>query len=219
MKKVFILPAFALLFLTSCTKEENGIYSSMKAEPVNENVDISYFSKGGDEFELNTTLLTFEEIEAIAQSLKNETGTGIISDSTIIEQKLSPLVENGKLLQEELITKSQNSPEWTSLSQTEKYAIVNMSDNQLAELSLIYSMSLGEIKEGGLSQRAVDWGTIRSCLSGALGLGDLYYILVENPRALMSAQGAIKALKHVGLRYLGWIGLGLAVWDFIDCVS
>jgi hypothetical protein len=85
---------------------------------------------------------------------------------------------------------------------------------------LIYStVDLAEWQSDPLEPMRMDIGTIRSCLSGALGLGDLYYLVVENPRALLSANGALKILKHVGLRYLGYLGLALAVWDFVDCVS
>lgn len=53
-----------------------------------------------------------------------------------------------------------------------------------------------------------------------MGLGDLYYLIVENPKALLnSGSNIVKILKNVGLRYLGWLGLALAVWDFIDCAN
>ena len=63
------------------------------------------------------------------------------------------------------------------------------------------------------------WTHIRSCLSGALGLGELYYLLIQNPRALATARGTLSLLKHIGGRYLGYIGLGLAIFDFADCIS
>lgn len=42
---------------------------------------------------------------------------------------------------------------------------------------------------------------------------------IENPRSLATARGTISLLKHIGGRYLGYIGLGLAIIDFADCIS
>jgi hypothetical protein len=43
--------------------------------------------------------------------------------------------------------------------------------------------------------------------------------LVQNPRALATSRGTLSLLKHIGGRYLGYIGLGLAIYDFVDCIS
>ena len=144
----------------------------------------------------------------------------ITTDEDEIQTIINPLVHNGRQIHSEIISKVQSSSEWFLLTDYERNAILNITDDQAGELSLIYStVDLAEWQSGDLEPMLLDFGTIRSCLSGALGLGDLYYLVVENPRALLSANGALKILKHVGLRYLGYIGLALAVWDFVDCIS
>jgi hypothetical protein len=93
--------------------------------------------------------------------------------------------------------------------------LINLNDIQLAELSLIFV----ELQNNITLREDDTWTTVRSCLSGAFGLGDLYYLLIENPRSLATARGSLSLLKHVGGRYLGYIGLGLVIIDFADCIS
>ena len=64
----------------------------------------------------------------------------------------------------------------------------------------------------------VDWDRIRSCASGVLGVGVISE-LVKNTAALASAEVAAEILILVGKRTLGWVALGLAVWDFYDCLN
>lgn len=207
-----------------------------KASPSSQSTSIA--SRGAFEFKVNP--LSSKQIQGIARRLqkKKKEKSSIISrfdvieelpvvgeipitdDVAEIERILSPLVQNGRQIHSEIISKVSTSEDWLLLADEEKYAILNMTDDQLGELSLIYStVNIAEWQTDPLTQAKLDANTIRSCLSGALGLTDLYYLLVESPTSLLSAKGAVQILKRVGLRYLGWFGLGLAVWDFIDCVS
>jgi len=188
-----------------------------------------------ESFELKTKPLSKKKIQSIAKQLQSKkaktsftTGridivepVAIIDDVAEVQIILEPLIQNGRELHTEIISKITSSEDWLLLTATEKNAILYMTNDQLGELALIYStVNLAEWQtEPAQEELRIDLGTVRSCLSGALGLGDLYYLVVENPKALLSARGAIKILKHVGLRYLGVIGLGLAVWDFVDCIS
>ncbi len=64
----------------------------------------------------------------------------------------------------------------------------------------------------------VDWDRIRSCASGELGVGVINE-LIKNTAALASAEVAAEILILVGKRTLGWVALGLMVWDFYDCLN
>lgn len=144
----------------------------------------------------------------------------ITTDEEEIRIILSPLIQNGRQIHSEIISKVQSSPEWLLLSDFERTAILNITDDQAGELSLIYStVDLNEWQDMPIEVVRVSLDTIIGCLSAALGFRDLYYLVVENPRALLNATGAVKILKHVGLRYLGYIGLAIAVYEFVDCVS
>ncbi len=249
-KLLFNAIAFSLLVMIfiSCQKD-NNINSHSEAElstPLFNNNKTqqepsisSPLNAAKQEFELKVKPLSSKQIQDIARKLQKkkkaislttnrmdvveELPDGevpITDDVEEIETILSPLVQNGRQIHNEILSKVTSSPDWLMLPFEEKNAILNLSDDQLGELSLIYStVNLNEWESQPIEALRMDLGTIRSCLSGALGLGDLYYLIVENPRALLNASGAVKILKHVGLRYLGWVGLGLAVWDFVDCVS
>ena len=43
--------------------------------------------------------------------------------------------------------------------------------------------------------------------------------LVKNTATLASAEVAAEILILVGKRTLGWVALGLMVWDFYDCLN
>jgi len=241
---VFVFFSLLTMLTTSCQKE-----NSIKTEPIeleansltktSANLEAASIARN-ETFELKVKPLSQKQIQNIAKKLQKkkskttsttnridvieevpiEGEVPITDDVAEIQDILNPLVQNGRQIHSEIISKISISEDWISLTYEEKNSILNLTDDQLGELSLIYStVNIEEWQTEPIEALRIDLGTIRSCLSGALGLGDLYYLVVENPRALLSANGALKILKHVGLRYLGWIGLGLAVWDFVDCVS
>lgn len=240
-----LIPFVLALLVWSCQKEqnlttelENANMKNLQTQP-SSNAQISASARVG-EFELKVKPLSPKQIKDIAKKLEkrkkrlsSETNridiiedipidgeVPITTDEQEIQTIINPLVQNGRQIHSEIISKVQLSSEWVLLTDYERNAILNITDDQAGELSLIYStVDLAEWQSDPLEPMRIDIGTIRSCLSGALGVGDLYYLVVENPRALLSANGALKILKHVGLRYLGYVGLALAVWDFVDCVA
>jgi hypothetical protein len=204
MKKIstFVLSICILLLLSSCQKREPVIESNFLSS-------------------IKTKPLSFEVVENISNKIKANKSFMSVSieknknTETEIKNIVTPLIKNGKEIHNELISNLKSSQEWNSLTYKEKETLINFSDVQLAELSLI----LIEIQNIIPLKENDNWIYIRSCLSGALGLGELYYLLIQNPRALATARGTLSLLKHIGGRYLGYIGLGLAIFDFADCIS
>ena len=204
MKKIstFVLSICILILASSCQKRESviesDILSSIKTKPLSFDVveNISIKLKGNKPF-------MSVDIE------KNKNNEAEIKNS------VAPLIHNGKEIHNELLLNLKSSQEWNGLTNKEKETLINFSDVQLAELSLIFI----ELQNNITLREEDDWTEVRSCLSGALGLGELYYLLVQNPRALATARGTLSLLKHIGGRYLGYIGLGLAIYDFVDCIS
>ena len=203
MKKIstFVLSICILLLLYSCQKRE----------PVIESNFLSSFK---------TKPLSFEVVENISTKIKANKSFMSVSiekknTETEIKNIVTPLIKNGKEIHNELLSNLKSSQEWNSLTYKEKETLINFSDVQLAELSLIFI----ELQNNIPLKENDNWTHIRSCLSGALGLGELYYLLIQNPRALATARGTLSLLKHIGGRYLGYIGLGLAIFDFADCIS
>jgi hypothetical protein len=95
-----------------------------------------------------------------------------------LQMLINPLVENGKAIHKEIIQKLISSPNWVMLTANEKEIITNFSDVQFAELSIVFS----KFQENITLKEDDTWSAVRYCLSGALGLGDLYYLLIENPQ-------------------------------------
>ncbi len=172
-------------------------------------------------FRFETKPLSYSVVKNMSASIKEMKAFQTTSDESSkfkyfqINKIIKPLIENGKQIHNEIIDNIKSSPEWSSLSIEEREKLINFNDTQLAELSLVFL----ELQNDITLREDDTWTTVRSCLSGALGLGDLYYLLIENPRALATARGSLSLLKHIGGRYLGYIGLGLAIIDFADCIS
>ena len=187
------------------------LYSCQKREPV---IESNFLSS------IKTKPLSFEVVENITTKIKANKSFMSVSiekknTETEIKNIVTPLIKNGKEIHNELLSNLKSSQEWNSLTYKEKETLINFSDVQLAELSLIFI----ELQNNIPLKENDNWTHIRSCLSGALGLGELYYLLIQNPRALATARGTLSLLKHIGGRYLGYIGLGLAIFDFADCIS
>ena len=67
-------------------------------------------------------------------------GEGPITDNVAeIQNILNPLVQNGREIHSEIISKISTSADWLLLTNEERNAILNLTDDQLGELSLIYS--------------------------------------------------------------------------------
>ena len=217
---------------------------NLQTQPLS-TTQVSASSRKG-EFELNVRPLSPKQISDIAKKLENRkkklsgetTRIAIIeevvpidgevpitTDEEEIRKIINPLVQNGRQIHSEIISKVQSSSEWFLLTDYERNAILNITDDQAGVLSLIYSTvdlsdwQFDPLKPMLMDIGIMDIGTIRSCLSAALGIPYLHYLIIENPRALLSVKGALKALKLVGARYLGYFGLALAAWDFVDCAS
>lgn len=145
-----------------------------------------------------------------------------------IERILNPLVENGRSIHRHLLNQVFSSSVAKTLSEEEMGTITNLSDQELVELSLMISiMQQTTDKSAGVFSNSnhkinedvdVDWDRIRSCASGVLGVGVINE-LIKNTAALASAEVAAEILILVGKRTLGWVALGLMVWDFYDCLN
>ncbi|WP_460518474.1 hypothetical protein [Cyclobacterium sediminis] len=120
---------------------------------------------------------------------------------------MNPLIKNGRNLHNKLINKLDRNGDLNKMSTEEIRAIKDFSDQQLAELSFAINYSNYNF--------SID-PRIRSCLNTAIGITGMYD-LMRNTRALGSVQTTVKALRLVGRRALGWIGVGLMILDFTDC--
>jgi hypothetical protein len=129
-------------------------------------------------------------------------------DDQELHSIIEPLVINGRELQTELLTIISNSTEWQQLPESQQLEIINLSDEQLADLALTY----GAVTYGSVGD------AIKDCVSTALGIRGIQHLaksLVTGP----SVSTAIGILKWIGGRYLSYIGVAWMIWDFVDCMS
>lgn len=148
-------------------------------------------------------LLTSQNVNMILNS-NSKFIPSTISELQIIDI-MEPLVNNGKLIQQELIMAVANTREWQALGENGQSELVNMSNQQLASLALFYSAVNLE-------------DAIHDCVGLALGVAGLNG-LIRNIATGPSVGSAIGILKWVGKRYLSYVGIAWMVWDFTSCMA
>lgn len=174
-----------------------------------------------ENIQLKTKPITLGTIKLIANKL-NERGLlssqyasmDLNSNSQFIPSSYSelsvmniiePLVNNGKQIQQELIMAVSNTEEWEALDENGQSELINMNNQQLASLALLYSVM--DLRDA-----------IHDCVGVALGiygLNSLFRTLMTGP----TVSSAIGILKWVGKRYLSYVGIAWMVWDFSSCIA
>lgn len=126
-----------------------------------------------------------------------------------MEKVLRPMVENGSKIHRIIMKNIDfNNPAY-QLNSRDISSIRKLNNKQLAQLSFTTSLAYSRNK---LSK------DIRACLATAVGIIGIYD-LIQNTKALGSVTSTVKALKLIGRRYLGWIGVGLMIYDFLECYN
>ncbi|MBS1755004.1 MAG: hypothetical protein JST34_13255 [Bacteroidetes bacterium] len=214
IKDAFYGLIFVILFsvpISSCKK-------STLPEQSNKSLETSqlYSRSTSNELKLQTPFLSFSTLLSVAENLKDKEGK-FLEDPSQIEQVLTPLIENGKILHNELVSNVTESKEWNSLPDEERNLILNVTNEQLSQLSFIYTISNPDIEQQALKE-GISVDIIKDCVGVALGLAGIKHLattLVTAP----TVSTAIGILKWVGKRYLSYLGVAWMVWDFIDCIS
>lgn len=126
---------------------------------------------------------------------------------------LKPLLLNGKKIHGAMINFLKENGEFENLTKKEKNLINNFSGEQFVELShVLYYQNRYH------TESTVDWHQVRSCVSVALGIAGIKTLLTDTV-ALGAIQTTVGALKIIGKRYLGYVGVALMIWDFYDCMN
>lgn len=134
----------------------------------------------------------------------------MISENDELESILSPLLEVGNSYLEEI-------------KQNEKHkrnsSLLDYSDDEIMLIGII-SLFQNELKSNSemSKKKDIDYQRAYHCLSSALGL-DLAQNIISGTVDLMDAKTLKKVVKTMGKRYLGYVGLAIAVYEFSMCVS
>ncbi|QNN41188.1 hypothetical protein [Pedobacter roseus] len=200
MKKlIYLTLLFSLIIINGCKKEQ--ILSDKST--VNEIKDLS-IAKNSQNY-LTVLASTFDP-----QPFNDLSPTDIQNlDESQATLLLEPTVESGTVLYNNLVDQVVGTQEWNTLTYEEKAYILNFTPQQKAMLAVLYDAANNS---AGGDPRWV------SCAAAALGFNTAYGLFVSAFKVGMSAETAIAALRFVGLKYLGYIGLAYAIYQFIECV-
>ncbi len=180
---------------TSCSKEEEQVkqefnYSKLLLKPE----------------QTNAVIVDIENSKKRSENLKS---TNRINTENEMQVILQPLIANGELIHNAMINEITATDEFQNLTLAEQQEITNLTEDQLVELSFIVNFQY--------QSDSVDWDRVRSCASFALGISGIRS-LYTNTLALGTVETMIGALKLIGKRYLGYVGVALMIYDFADCV-
>ncbi|MCA0364522.1 MAG: hypothetical protein LCH67_10805 [Bacteroidetes bacterium] len=208
MKKLkflnLIVFAFFLLFAVSCGKENLEKQIEEKTE-----LSVSPISKN----EISMVALKLEKI------LKSSNARKSIEVENEIKYLIQPFVQNGKAIHNEMITIVKGSKQWESLSETDKIYILSFKeDYQFVELSILYYALHSNSRKLKNARPSNEIDIIKNCVSAALGIAGIKEI-IANTAALGAVETTIGALKLLGKRYLGYVGVAWMIWDFYDCYN
>jgi hypothetical protein len=232
-ESIIISFAIALILFTSCQRDSLNLKEIMNTESDLKNGKVQ--TTDSEKLVLRVKPLTFKQIRNVAKKLEDRNKVkredqlsanlivpDVTQDEAEIQNVISPIVENGRQIYNELIPQIVNSLEWNQLSYEDKSAILNISeDSQFCDIALFYAetgieyqnLSPDEIIAVNMS---VD--RIKDCVGVAIGVTAISDLL-EQTGALMTKQTVIKSLKIIGRRYLSYIGIAWMLWDFVDCVD
>lgn len=202
MKKlIYLTLLFSLLIINGCKKEQ-----SIDMKPLGDNKDLSIVDN-------TKTSLKSSTLNLELQPFSDLTPTDIQNlDEFQAIQLLQPTVESGTTLYNDLMNQVIGTQEWNTLTYEEQTYILNFTPQQKAMLAIILEAANNSAAAGGSSK----WV---HCALSALGFNQAYTLFASAFTTGMTATTALQALKFVGVKYLGYIALAVAIYEFVECVS
>lgn len=125
---------------------------------------------------------------------------------------LEPFIEDGRNLRQSLLSQIDVLGTKSGFASQDIYTIENMTDDELA----LFSFVIYGINQDFVNSRATLSSRALSCLEVATGISAIRGIGVSG---LVNAKTVTQVLRALGSRYLGYIGVGLMICSFADCVS
>lgn len=208
MKSIIKLSIFTsvFLFMSSCSNNNDDSFTE-KSE-VNQNYLLRENNK---ELDLTNLVIKKEVMNNIVTEISLIKANINNVEEEQVKSILNPLLENGKILHSEMLSFLERNGELQNLNSSEIEEITNLTDEQLIELSFI------TYNQSRYATSSIDWPRVRSCASFALGIQGIK-TLYTNTLALGTVETMVGALKLIGKRYLGYIGIALMIYDFMDCI-
>lgn len=168
--------------------------------------------------EINVELTSVEDLNNLSQELQKVIPIEVLSDinsnkkyslNSAQEKKLKeifkPLLNTGSTFRKDLIERSSDSEAINGLE--------NLNEIELMFLGMLSAASQGNNTKGKtlVTPRWVN------CVASATGITAINTIL--NTGELYAASTGLQVVKAIGKRYLGYVGLAVAVYNFVECMN
>lgn len=127
-------------------------------------------------------------------------------------QILSPFVEDGKELHKSLLEQINAAKDNMGLTPDEIKGLTALGEDELA----LFSFIVYEMEQSEIVSRAAVSSQLISCLAAVTGISSIKAIWVSG---LINAKTVTEVLIAQGRRYLGYVGVALMVYSFVDCIS
>lgn len=156
--------------------------------------------------QLNSSINT-DTLTNIAKLINTSDSRSSLNDS-ICKDILTPMIEDGKLVQEQIIKQyADYQDNGYNITNEDIEFIQDLTEDELAMLSFI-ACNLNETPQSRAN--------VMSCLGVATGLTAIRELSVGG---IVSAATVRQALLAIGKRYLGYIGVAVMVYEFVECIN
>lgn len=216
---------------TSCQNEDapmpetlnSGDFSECRIHPLNQNqiMDI------GIEVGALIAAMPTEPASRSPQAL-SDYAMQVSATEKSIEKSMQPMVQVGKDLQDASLQMSDIQVKNCEVTLEEIQIIQSLTDEELAGIGFMLSVLCSDNNDVDiLHNDALMQSRYIDCLYVALGIDGVIDILqgggsvgaiISGTKGLINAKTMVKVLKALGLRYLGWLGVGMMIYDYADCV-
>lgn len=193
----FLFLSLITYLLFSCADEVGSIDSSQNVQ-----------------LKSNITNAIFEDVaNKLYERLNSTRGNEEVNFSEEdAQQILKPFIADGEELRNSLMSQIILAEDKMGLMKDEVDGLASLGDDDLALLSfIVYEMGKSETKS-----RAAVSSQLISCLEVAVGISSIKEMWISG---LVNAKTITQALIAQGKRYLGYVGVALVVYSFVDCVS
>lgn len=206
-----ILKTSVFLFLTllfiSCSQEEND---TKDINNFDNTLALNKFKKSLD--------LTLEKINTKKSTFKTD-DDNFISEEEIADDFVNDIYNPSlDLIHSYGVTDQEIIQEFGSLHPS-KIALaalaITEAENIIDQGYMIPELEFEDYQTAKLGPMS---DTIGGCIADAIGIAAAFEVIESGVMGL-GKKGVLKIIRKVGGKYLGPIGIGLAVWDFADCMG
>lgn len=145
-----------------------------------------------------------------------------------IEKSMQPMVQVGKDLRDASLQMSDIQVKNCEVTLEEIQIIQSLTDEELAGIGFMLSVLCSDNNDVDiLNNETLMQSIYVECLFVALGVKDWVDLvkdggniglIISGTKGLINAKTMTQILKSLGLRYLDWLGLGMTIYDYADCV-